>query len=47
MAGVVSGLREAGVMDLAVWMAGLSGGSWLVGGMHVSQSPSYDTYVYG
>lgn len=33
-AGVTSGLAQAGVLDLATWMAGSSGGSWLVGGVY-------------
>ena len=33
-AGVTSSLARAGVLDLATWMAGSSGGSWLLGGVY-------------
>lgn len=33
-AGVTSSLAQAGVLDLATWMAGSSGGSWLLGGVY-------------
>ncbi|GAB5034461.1 lysophospholipase [Nannochloropsis oceanica] len=33
-AGVTSNLAQAGVLDLATWMAGSSGGSWLLGGLY-------------
>jgi hypothetical protein len=39
-AGVLSGLEGAGIMDLSVWLAGISGGSWLIAGMHVSRVES-------
>jgi hypothetical protein len=33
-AGVLSGLSRAGVLDLATWTAGASGGAWLLGGVY-------------
>lgn len=35
-AGVLSGLSRAGVLDLATWTAGASGGAWLLGGVYTS-----------
>lgn len=35
-AGVLSGLSRAGVVDLATWTAGASGGAWLLGGVYSS-----------
>ena len=32
--GVLAGLAEAGVLDLATWISGASGGSWLLGGLY-------------
>lgn len=33
-AGVMSTLQKANVLDLATWVAGASGGSWLLGGLY-------------
>eukprot|EP00624_Nannochloropsis_granulata_P007499 evm.model.NODE_8197_length_13378_cov_29.264015.1 len=40
-AGVTSSLAQAGVLDLATWMAGSSGGSWLLGGFCCDYNSKY------
>jgi hypothetical protein len=34
VSGVMSGLKRCGVLDLATWVSGISGGGWLLGSIY-------------